>query len=310
MGQLLALPHMYKTTITTTSSTNSNDGVKNVTNGTTSLGKQKLSEVYGEYKIKGLIDNNLPEYTLMELKAYLDTFAKNVIESFSKQNLEPLSNIRTYNDTVNEYNRKIFIGDASIEGSWAKQHLDMNRFFVLTNGSIFYQLKDAFLEKGNEYEAKEKLKKIILEFNDKLLSNKTFGTGGTYVINDGKGNKSKPENSEISNVKNITYEKFVYNFTNPGEIDIEKTYRQRTGSNSGPNEVQKKAYESEILKLRARQIEQVKDNQGNIKNEIRQMFFIFDDKTPNTFTPIINNIKKELEDLKRQQKEILEALKK
>ena len=30
------------------------------------------------------------------------------------------------------------------------------------------------------------------------------------------------------------------------------------------------------------------------------MFFIFDDKTPNTFTPIINNIKKELEDKKNK----------
>ena len=32
----------------------------------------------------------------------------------------------------------------------------------------------------------------------------------------------------------------------------------------------------------------------NKKNQIRQMFFVFDDGTPNTFTPIINDIKKPL----------------
>ena len=116
MAYLLSLPHMFKTTITTTSSSNSNNESKNVTNGTISLGRQKLSEVYSEYKIKGLINNNLPEYTLMELRAYLDTFAKNVVESFSKQNLGPLSDIRTYNKTINEYNRIIFYGDDTIEG--------------------------------------------------------------------------------------------------------------------------------------------------------------------------------------------------
>jgi hypothetical protein len=169
MACLLALPYMFKTAVTTTSSSNSNDGSKNVTNETISLGRQNLNEVYSEYKIKGLINNNLPEFTLMELKAYLDTFAKNVVESFSKQNLVPLSNITTYSNTIAEYNRVIFAGDDTIEGSWRKQYLDMKGFFVLTDGTIFYQLKDAFLVDGKEYEVKEKLKGLIIKFNDKFL---------------------------------------------------------------------------------------------------------------------------------------------
>jgi len=307
MGHLLALPHMYKTTVTTTSNSNSDNGSKNVTNKTITLGQQKLSEVYSEYKIKGLINNNLPEYSLLELKSYLDTFAKNVIESFSKQNLGPLSDIRAYNDNLNEYNRKIFLGDASVEGSWAKQFLDTKNFFVLNNSARFYQLKDAFLEKGKESEVKENLKGLIIKFNDLLLKNKTFGTGGTYVINNGNEKNSNPESSEISNVTKITYDKFVYNFNGGESIDIEKTWRQRTGSNSGPDEKQKKAYENEIQKLKAKQIEIVKDSEGNTKNEIRQMFFVFDDGTSDTFTPIINDIKKELEDKKNKIEEGITA---
>ena len=66
MGQLLALPHMFKTTVTTTSTSNSNNGEDNVKNSTTSKGMQKLSEVYNEYKVKGLIDNNLPVVILQD----------------------------------------------------------------------------------------------------------------------------------------------------------------------------------------------------------------------------------------------------
>ena len=297
MGQLLALPHMFKTTVTTTSTSNSNNGENNVKNSTTSKGMQMLSEVYNEYKVKGLIDNNLPEYTLMGLKAYLDNFAKDIISSFSQQNLEPLSNIKIYSDIIDAYYRDVFGGDAKT--SWAKKYLDFKSFYVLKNGKYVYQLKDAYLEKGKDEEVKTELKKLIKDYTTKLLENKTFGTGGEYIVNKGGNDKTTPKSSEIFEVKDISYQNFVYVF-NPNEIDIGKTWRVTKGTNAGPNSTQEERYKSDIDKIVLKQ-NVIVNRGGNKTSETREIFFIFDsgEKT-DTFIPIITKIKKTLEETKNK----------
>ena len=297
MGQLLALPHMFKTTVTTTSTSNSNNGEDNVKNSTTSKGMQKLSEVYNEYKVKGLIDNNLPEYTLMGLKAYLDNFAKDIISSFSQQNLEPLSDIKIYSDIIDAYNRDVFEGD--VKTSWAKKYLDFKSFYVLKGGKYVYQLKDAYLVQGKTEEAKTDLKKIIQDYTNKLFENKTFGNGGTYVVSQGGGTNSTPKSSEISEVLDISYENFVY-FFNPDDIDIEKTWRATRDSNAGPTSRQEEILKSDIDKIMLKQ--NVIVNMGGKKtSETREIFFIFDDgEKTETFTPIINKIKKTLQETKNK----------
>jgi hypothetical protein len=78
-GALMAVPQMYKSTITTTpvvkQQGNTTSGSDSVTAPqTVSRGYQKMKEIYSDYKSKGLIPDNFPEITLLQLKYRLQNF--------------------------------------------------------------------------------------------------------------------------------------------------------------------------------------------------------------------------------------------
>ena len=52
----------------------------NVRSSFSTKGRQKLDEVYSEYKTKGLIDENFPHLTVEEMKFKLDRFERYVME--------------------------------------------------------------------------------------------------------------------------------------------------------------------------------------------------------------------------------------
>jgi hypothetical protein len=93
-GHMLAVPHMYNSFVSTNQvsqgSTPSTGNVSkqssdSVNPTTVSRGYQKMKELYSEYKSKGLIDDDFPEYNLFQLKSRLDAFIKNILEKFTKE---------------------------------------------------------------------------------------------------------------------------------------------------------------------------------------------------------------------------------
>jgi NAD(P)H-dependent flavin oxidoreductase YrpB (nitropropane dioxygenase family) len=68
-------------------STNSSNNV--VTQIVSEKGYQKVVEVYSEYKAKGLIAPDFPEITFAQLMNKLELFEQNVINSYTKVDVEP-----------------------------------------------------------------------------------------------------------------------------------------------------------------------------------------------------------------------------
>jgi hypothetical protein len=127
ISHLIATPHMYSRRFnintsnvsSNTSTTNQNlqqqssnvqannlntDASKASTSTSASYvsekGYQKIVEVYSEYKSKGLIPPDFPELTMMQLINKFDTFQQEIVNSYPKVNVEPLTNVRNYLKTV------------------------------------------------------------------------------------------------------------------------------------------------------------------------------------------------------------------
>ena len=77
MGYALAVPHMYKSRIKITPIQDPQSSNKTVVDTTTSIGFMKIKEMYSEYKSKGLIPDNFPEITIVQMSERIDNFVKN-----------------------------------------------------------------------------------------------------------------------------------------------------------------------------------------------------------------------------------------
>ena len=198
MGHLLAAPHMYsqrfdisqtvdgpqQTNKATESqaSTQAEKGANNlgsneavVTQIVAEKGYQKIVEVYSEYKAKGLIPPDFPELTLVQLMIKLDTFEQNIVNSFDKTEVEPLTNIRNYKSVLTQYFNTIRTANTS----WFNTNMNPNPI-VLISGEKLYVFKD--LSKEVKETAITKLQSDIVKFNDSLANNPTLGLKGTDPI--------------------------------------------------------------------------------------------------------------------------------
>jgi len=193
MGHLLAAPHMYSQTynITTTpqqlqtaattsqlnasaanvvagQASNSRDSIS--TQVTSERGYEKIKEVFSEYKSKGLVPEDLPEITLVQLINNLENFENSIIDSYPKANLIPLTDIRTYKNNLKVYYDKV---RGNIPSSWFSKFLNPTPF-ILKNGDYVYIFKKN-LNYGQRQTAISELNAIIKNNNEKLLNNSTLG---------------------------------------------------------------------------------------------------------------------------------------
>jgi len=164
MGHLLAAPHMYSTRFDISKSpTSAEGGNKNIESTTkqsntiagqasnssndvvtqivSEKGYQKVIEVYSEYKAKGLLDPDFPEMTFAQFMNALENFEKTIIDSYTKVDVEPLTNIRAYKETLKNYYNEIYGSDTS----WYNTYMNL-RPIVLKNGTYVYAFKDEILK--------------------------------------------------------------------------------------------------------------------------------------------------------------------
>jgi len=217
MGALMATPHMYKTKISIPQTTGGPSNTTNVQETVVEKGYQKIKELYSEYKNKGLIPDNFPELTLVELTDKIENFLKIVLEDFGKQDLDSLTYISEYKTALEEYRGEVFFYKPS---SWFNKYMDVNNFFVINKNNKkyrIYKFKDE-VKKDSE-KLKTELKTFIEKYNKILNDNKTLGVNGSYTVN-GK----PPKKTRIP--FDITFETFLINI-NSTDIDRTETYRQR-----------------------------------------------------------------------------------
>jgi hypothetical protein len=201
MGHLLAAPHMYSTRFDISKSATSSEAPnKNIEAGTKQTGAiskestnssnnivtqivsekgyQKVVEVYSEYKAKGLIDPDFPELTFAQLINKLETFETTVINSYTKVDIQPLTNIRAYKETLTNYYNGIY----GNQDSWFNTYLN-SRPIVLNDGTLVYAFKKEILEdQTKRQKALQALSADTIAYNELLASNPTLGTSGVSKI--------------------------------------------------------------------------------------------------------------------------------
>lgn len=228
MGHLLATPHMYSQRFDVTQSvegpqqpnkaaesqanTQAERGANNlgsneavVTQLVAEKGYQKIVEVYSEYKTKGLIAPDFPELTLVQLMNKLENFEQNIVDSFEKTEVESLTNIRNYKETLTQYFNTV----RGSNTSWFSTNLNPNPI-VFKSGQRAYVFKE--LSREAKEVAISKLQGDIVKFNTLLADNPTLGSKGL---------------SPIPNP--IKYQMLEIDAPQISEIDWKETVRVQTG---------------------------------------------------------------------------------
>jgi hypothetical protein len=306
MGSLLATPQMYIKRVSDGASVNSSNNTnaslsqispqtQNVSQVIEQKGLKKIKEVYAKYKDKGLIDNNVPELTIQELITKLDNFINYSLAQFGQLSLGPLSDIKEYNKIIEEYRKKVLTGKGT---SWFNTYLSEKKFFIYNNTSGEFNNEDneglkiytyngkknneSIIENTDDvnsqkYTAISKLESLIKEYNEKLLSNPTFGTSGKYFI---------PVKIDLNSI-GITI--------NNGSVDFAKTYELRPDNNKGKaNQVQISETETEFNTVNNINNELNDDNGETTPKEIlKYWFFNFDGV--NRFNEQLNQIQEVLQ---------------
>ena len=230
MGSLFATPHMYSKKFNVSKSVTSPEGAGNATTQTqlnsvdnvtskqsnitsdninievvSEKGYQKISEVYSEYKAKGLVSPDFPEFTLAELMNKLATFETKIQESYPPVIVEPLTNIRTYKEYLTDYFNKVY-GDNK---SWFNIYMNPKPIILKGTGQEYYVFKKEFIDKKQE--AVSSLSADTIQFRSDLAQNPTLGV-----------------NSKTPIKNSITYNTFVKQVPLT-DIDLVKTTTSLTG---------------------------------------------------------------------------------
>ena len=291
INHLLATPHMYskrfnvsaKNAVANTSAGSSNASLEGAASNPTAnnsagnnnqtstsfvseKGYQKIVEVYSEYKSKGLIPPDFPELTLMQLINKFDTFQQRIVDSYPKANVEPLTNIRVYLKTLENYFREV-VGS---NNSWFARFTDPRHIFMKNGDQIYFFRKSVFNDLTAEGNAITQLKTIISTNNEKLEKNPTLGS-------------DQPDKITL---ENLSYDKILVSSINKVDIDWFKTAQSFLGIAS-PTSIQER--EVEILLDGLYVFRDVTEN-GKTTQQ-RPPFFIFDGLK--RFVQTINQIKTE-----------------
>ena len=231
LGHLTALPNMYTSTFNinrtpidsqqndTTTRSQLNSQLANSTDANNSeysisetvvsqRGYQKIREVYGEYKSKGLIPLDFPELTLPELGYRLKNFQEKIVASYTKVDLQPLTDAETYRKTLKEYYNKVR-GDSD---SWYTKYLNNKPYILSNTGQEVYAFKTE-LSPERRTQALSELTAITQIYNSRLADNATYG-------------KSASKNFKITN--SINKDTF-YIQLDPSLIDWVQTTTFQTG---------------------------------------------------------------------------------
>lgn len=173
-GQMMSVPQMYRIKIdsTNTTSTNNQSSKDKTTVKYSSGGYQKMKELYSEYKSKGLIDDNFPEITILELKKRLGQLITNIEDNFRKKNLNVLNDLSKYSTNLGEFSTDVYAGAST--KTWSRKWLDYQNVFIQNNEdkTVLYKFKEEFSDVTKQNEAITELEGIIKKYLAILNGNK------------------------------------------------------------------------------------------------------------------------------------------
>ena len=296
MAHLQAAPFMYQSLLNVSPTRNSDAKFKEVKSSFSSVGFQKIKEVYSEYKAKGLISNDFPEISLQVLQNRIEKFVENILDSFVKVNMDSITFCDEYFKILEEYQKKVYYAKGK---SWFEIYIDKTNYFVLIDGKQkVYTFTPVIKTQQAKKDAETELETLITEFNDKLKKNKTLGENGKYTI------QGKEKSSSIPNPISLNSVKYPFPLFKES-IDIDATFQQRNNTKKLPTELERQKLRAELekLSLQEKAITQNPIN-GNFEETIRQFYFWFDGN-PSTFLNQADTVSK---NAKTQREKIEEEL--
>ena len=298
-------PKMFRTQITTTKKTsNSNSTGVNTTSqnvNSTTIGKQKLSEVYSIYKSKGLIDKDFPEIDMETFIYRANKYDENVISKINNGDFDVINDITDYQNTLNELKQRIYFN--SID-----DFLDVSER-IFSKGKIYYQYLESL-----KYQTRIDKKKFIEgEFDiliKRLESNTSFGKNGKYKL----PGKTKEESGEISNkLKFDDLTTTNLDFNSISTSDFEKTYEINYGFSPTTDQLNKFITD---FKTTNKNKSTIYDSNGKPIQQNPELWFFGDkvdsitDNSADSFLDKINNMNNLLESKRQEiEKELSEELK-
>lgn len=281
MGEILALPHMYTTKFTTTSQTNTSNSnnSKVVDVQTSQRGYQKMVELYDRYrKSESPLIKDLPNITLQELLYKLDKFVQDVLNNTGKVDLQPLTNCDNFISTLEKFQGDVYFYTGQ---SWFDKNINKPNFLIdkKNNEYRYFTFKDEINTQQGKIDSITELKKIISQYNEEL--NK---------INIGVSS-------------NIDIKDFYVSFS-LSEIDLEKTYKARTGKE--PNDDGFTAFTNSLTNSITNGVA-INLNGGDFKEN---QYFVFEGvPNDNTFITKTNDLKrKAIEKREENEKKFSEEL--
>jgi hypothetical protein len=210
---------------------------KNTTKTTqvnTYLGRQKLEEVYKQYKDKKLIDPDFDEIDIDELIFRLENYTKAQKDRTAKADFQIINKIADFRDNINNLKSVVF--------SYTKsKFLNLTKTFIVGD-QVNYTFIDSIskTDRTNIINNIEQACKVYLE---KLEKNAAFGKTPNQVPIDQPDGTKKSFNLTISpfnyngvNAKNLVVEKQSLS-TFKSNIDWLKTYRYRNRRDPINNEL-------------------------------------------------------------------------
>ena len=261
---------------------NSNSVTMNSYQG--SEGRDMMNEVYATYKRLGLIDENFPQITILELISRLESFEKKYQELLGQVETDALTDAKNFDSILTDFAQTIMIADTP--PSWRYEFLDTTKYYVILEKNkrikVYTYNKDVFNNLKFD-DSLSKLNSIINQYTKKLEDAPTFGVKG------GKG-----ERRITVNIKQRSIVPEPYYLANPGTIDVAETARERFGvqapSNSQLNIIN---LELKTLDERRIQIEKQRADSEPPKQPV-EIPFLFRFDGDNFFLDEINKAKKAL----------------
>jgi len=246
----------------------------------TTKGRQILSEVYSQYKAKGLLAKNFEELTLSEFLYRLESLERYINEQFGPQELEVLNDIKEYREQLGLFRKEIF---SSTTGAFYNDYIDGSLPIVESktkgSGYIYYPLKKDIRESSEKTQkANTKLEEIIKKYQEILNKNKTFGTNGSYTLENFDTGRLETVNSQINFIVNKDK---IKKTIDENKIDYEKTFIIR--KNRQPSEEELITFTANLKTELLLQV-QVLIN-GNLVNE-NQPYYVFGDTFDDSNFPI------------------------
>jgi len=246
----------------------------------TTKGRQVLSEVYSQYKAKGLLAEDFEELTLSEFLYRIESLERYINEQFGPQELEVLNDIKNYRDSINKFRNEIF---SSTSGSFYNTYIDGSFPIVESkekgNGYIYYPLKKDIRESTEKTQkANTKLDETIKKYEEILNKNNTFGINGSYTIENPDTGKVETNPSQINFLIDVNK---IKKEVDSNKIDFEKTFILR--KNRQPSEQELVTFTSELIVELNLQVQVVVN--GNLQAE-KQPYYVFGDTFDDANFPV------------------------